>query len=87
MAAVPSRSVALVGVAGLLLGAALKVEGVARGRLVAWSLGNFVFPANSPGTTSTGVVYVGLGRDGVRGARLAPARIDGVRPVPVSAAK
>lgn len=49
-------------------------------RLVAWSLGNFVFPAGSPGTTSTGILLVHLGRDGVRGRRLVPARIEGVRP-------
>jgi hypothetical protein len=50
-------------------------------RLVAWSLGNFVFAANSAGATSTGILLVGLGADGVRGARLVPARIDGARPV------
>jgi hypothetical protein len=49
-------------------------------RLVAWSLGNFVFPAGSPGTTSTGILLVGLALDGVRGARLVPARIEGLRP-------
>ena len=49
-------------------------------RLVAWSLGNFVFPAGSPGTTSTGILQIRLALDGVRGARLVPARIEGVRP-------
>jgi len=50
-------------------------------KLVAWSLGNFVFAANSPGTTSTGILVTHLGARGVVGARLVPATIDGVRPV------
>lgn len=33
-------------------------------RLVAWSLGNFVFGANTPGTERTGVLRVRLGRRG-----------------------
>jgi poly-gamma-glutamate synthesis protein (capsule biosynthesis protein) len=51
-------------------------------RLVAWSLGNFVFGAASPGTTSTGVLLVGLERRGVRWSELVPARIEGFTPVP-----
>ena len=51
-------------------------------KLVAWSLGNFVFPAHSAGTTSTGVLLVHLGARGVVGQRLVPAKIRGVRPVP-----
>ena len=50
-------------------------------KLVGWSLGNFVFAAYSPGTTSTGILLVALGADGARGARLLPARIEGTRPV------
>ncbi len=50
-------------------------------KLVAWSLGNFVFPAYSAGTTSTGVLLVHLGAGGVLGQRLARATISGVRPV------
>jgi poly-gamma-glutamate capsule biosynthesis protein CapA/YwtB (metallophosphatase superfamily) len=57
------------------------VERVGARRLAAWSLGNFVFAAASPGTSRTGILLVRLGRDGVRGARLVPARIEGVRPV------
>ena len=57
------------------------VEGPGPRRLVAWSLGNFVFAAQSPGTTATGILLVALGADGVRGARLVPARIEGTRPV------
>jgi poly-gamma-glutamate capsule biosynthesis protein CapA/YwtB (metallophosphatase superfamily) len=49
-------------------------------RLVAWSLGNFVFPAASPGTTRTGVLRIGLGRNGVRSFRFRRARIHGVQP-------
>ena len=49
-------------------------------KLVAWSLGNFVFPAHSAGTTATGVLIAHLSRRGVMGARLVRAKIDGVRP-------
>jgi len=51
-------------------------------RLVAWSLGNFVFGAVSPGTTASGILLVGLAADGVRSAELLPARIEGFRPRP-----
>ena len=50
-------------------------------RLVAWSLGNFVFAAGSPSTTTTGVLLAGLGADGVRWNELVPAKIAGVRPI------
>ena len=43
--------------------------------LVAFSLGNFVFPAGSPGTQRTGVLEVDVAFDGVRGFRLRPATI------------
>jgi poly-gamma-glutamate synthesis protein (capsule biosynthesis protein) len=76
--------VALAAGAAVVLGAhphvLQPVERPDRFRLVAWSLGNFVFAANSPGTTSTGILLVHLALDGVRGARLVPARIEGVRP-------
>ena len=49
-------------------------------RVVAWSLGNFVFAAHSAGTTSTGVLLARLDADGVSQAELVPARIAGVRP-------
>lgn len=49
-------------------------------RLVAWGLGNFVFPSFSPETKDTGILQVHLARNGVRGARLLPARIEGGRP-------
>ena len=52
-----------------------------RRKVVAWSLGNFVFGAASPGTTASGVLLVGLAADGVRSAELVPARIEGFRPV------
>ena len=51
-------------------------------RLVAWSLGNFVFGALSPRTTASGILLVGLAADGVRSAELLPARIEGFRPRP-----
>jgi poly-gamma-glutamate synthesis protein (capsule biosynthesis protein) len=53
----------------------------APGRLVAYSLGNFVFGANSPGTERTGVLLVGLGAGRVLGHRLLPARIRAGRPL------
>jgi len=50
-------------------------------RLVAFSLGNFVFSASSSGTSSTGILELGLGRLGVLDARLVRARIQGGRPL------
>jgi poly-gamma-glutamate synthesis protein (capsule biosynthesis protein) len=47
--------------------------------LVAWTLGNFVFPSGSV-TGRTAILHVALGADGVRGYRLVPVRIDGFRP-------
>ena len=49
-------------------------------KLIAWSLGNFVFAAKSAGTTATGILLAHLGADGVVGQRLVPATIRGVRP-------
>ena len=49
-------------------------------RLVAYSLGNFVFSAGSPGTTSTGILKLRLSARGVEGSRLLPARIENTRP-------
>jgi hypothetical protein len=49
-------------------------------RLVAYSLGNFVFSAASPGTTRTGILRLRLSTRGVEGSRLAPAEIEGTRP-------
>jgi poly-gamma-glutamate synthesis protein (capsule biosynthesis protein) len=56
-------------------------ERVGPGRLVAWSLGNFVFAAESAATTATGILLVDLAADGVRRARLRPVQIEGGRPV------
>ena len=57
------------------------IERLADKRLVAYSLGNFVFSAASAGTSSTGILQVGLGRLGVISARLIPAGIRAGRPV------
>ena len=46
-------------------------------RLVAWSLGNFVFGANSPATDRTGILSVRLARSGVVGYSFRRARIGG----------
>jgi poly-gamma-glutamate synthesis protein (capsule biosynthesis protein) len=50
-------------------------------RLVAYSLGNFVFSAATPGTSATGILQVGLGRLGVIRAHLVRAAIQAGRPV------
>jgi poly-gamma-glutamate synthesis protein (capsule biosynthesis protein) len=47
--------------------------------LVAWTLGNFVFPSTGV-TARTGVLQVRVDARGVRGYRLLPAEIDGFRP-------
>ena len=57
-----------------------RVETAPRRSVVAWTLGNFVFPASSPGTTRTGVLMVSLDRRGVRGWRVLRATIHGFRP-------
>jgi poly-gamma-glutamate synthesis protein (capsule biosynthesis protein) len=54
--------------------------------LVAWTLGNFVFPSGSA-SGRTAILHVALGADGVRGSRLLPVRIDGFRPRLVPAAQ
>jgi poly-gamma-glutamate capsule biosynthesis protein CapA/YwtB (metallophosphatase superfamily) len=51
-----------------------------RRALVAWSLGNFVFPPSSPGTDRTAILHLELARDGVRAHRLQAVRIVGVQP-------
>jgi len=53
-----------------------------RGRtIVAWSLGNFVFPSHSVGTGSTGILLVRLAASGVTGSQFVRAHIAGFRPV------
>ena len=49
-------------------------------KLVAWSLGNFVFPSGQPQTRNTGVLLATLDANGVTGFRLARATIHGFRP-------
>ena len=49
-------------------------------KLVAFSLGNFVFGAASPVTTRTGILRLRLSARGVEGSRFLPARIEGTRP-------
>jgi poly-gamma-glutamate capsule biosynthesis protein CapA/YwtB (metallophosphatase superfamily) len=49
-------------------------------RLVAYSLGNFVFGASSGVTARTGILRLKLSARGIEGARLAPAVIEGTRP-------
>ncbi len=56
------------------------VSSPTRHSVVAWTLGNFVFPASSAGTTRTGVLMVALDRNGVRGWRVDRATIHGFRP-------
>jgi poly-gamma-glutamate synthesis protein (capsule biosynthesis protein) len=49
-------------------------------RLVAYSLGNFVFGASSPATARTGILRLKLSAKGVEGHRLVPALIEAARP-------
>ena len=49
-------------------------------RLVAWSLGNFVFAPHSPGTDRTGILTLRLDGAGVRGYSFRNAVIVGVQP-------
>jgi poly-gamma-glutamate capsule biosynthesis protein CapA/YwtB (metallophosphatase superfamily) len=49
-------------------------------RLVAFSLGNFVFAAQSAGTTETGILKLRLSGRGIESSRFIRAHIDGVRP-------
>ena len=50
-------------------------------RLIAYSLGNFVFIASSPATTRTGILWLNLSTRGVERTRFRRARIAGGRPV------
>lgn len=52
-----------------------------RQKLIAYSLGNFVFSAVSPGTSRTGILRVGFGRGRVMHSELLPATIRGSRPI------
>jgi poly-gamma-glutamate capsule biosynthesis protein CapA/YwtB (metallophosphatase superfamily) len=70
--------------AALVLGAHPHVFGPvvrpSRHTLVAWTLGNFVFPSSGV-TARTGILEVRFGRDGVEGWGKRPVTIDGFRPV------
>jgi Bacterial capsule synthesis protein PGA_cap len=57
------------------------IRSVGPRRLVAYSLGNFVFGAGSPGTTNTGILQLELSTRGVEGTGFRPARIEATRPV------
>jgi poly-gamma-glutamate synthesis protein (capsule biosynthesis protein) len=52
----------------------------ASGRVIAYSLGNFVWAAGSPATSRTGILRLRLSARGVENARLLPAQIVGTRP-------
>jgi capsule synthesis protein PGA_cap len=56
------------------------IRRVGRHRLIAYSLGNFVWSAASPLTTRTGILRVRLSARGVEGSKLLPAVIFGSRP-------
>jgi len=51
------------------------------GRLIAYSLGNFVFSAHSPGTQNTGILEVQFAGERVVGSKFLPATIRASRPV------
>lgn len=57
------------------------VRRIGRRRLIAYSLGNFVFGAHSSGAASTRILELGLASDGVRSVRSIPAHIVGGRPI------
>jgi Bacterial capsule synthesis protein PGA_cap len=57
------------------------IRKVGQRRLIAYSLGNFVFGAGSPGTTSTGILQLQLSTRGIEGGRFTRARIVATRPV------
>ena len=74
---------ALAGGAGAVIGAHPHVlqPTVRRGRrVVAYSLGNFVWSAGSGPTSRTGILRLRLSTRGVEGTRFLPARISGTRP-------
>jgi len=52
-----------------------------RGRLIAYSLGNFVFSAHSPGTQNTGILEIQFAGESVVGSKFLPATIRASRPV------
>jgi hypothetical protein len=54
--------------------------GKGRHKLIAYSLGNFVWSAGSGLTSATGILRVKLSGRGVEGAKLLRARIEGTRP-------
>lgn len=70
--------------ASLVLGAHPHVFGAVvrptRHTLVAWTLGNFVFPS-AGATARTGILQVRLGADGVESYAKKPVTIEGFRPV------
>ena len=70
--------------ASLVLGAHPHVFGPivrpSRHTLVAWTLGNFVFPSGAT-TGRTGILQVRLGTDGVEGYGKTPVAIEGFRPI------
>jgi poly-gamma-glutamate synthesis protein (capsule biosynthesis protein) len=74
---------AIRGGAKLVLGAHPHVFGPisrpTRSSLVAWTLGNFVFPAGSPDAVRTGILISTLGAQGVTSYRVVPAA-SGVQP-------
>jgi Bacterial capsule synthesis protein PGA_cap len=57
------------------------IRSVGPRRLVAYSLGNFVFGAGSAGTTSTGILQLELSTRGIEDSRFRRARIEATRPV------
>jgi poly-gamma-glutamate synthesis protein (capsule biosynthesis protein) len=58
----------------------IRRTGAGRHRLIAYSLGNFVWSAGSGPTSSTGILRVRLSGRGVEGHKLLRARIENTRP-------
>jgi poly-gamma-glutamate capsule biosynthesis protein CapA/YwtB (metallophosphatase superfamily) len=56
-------------------------------KLVAYSMGNFVFDAHSGATTHSGILRVGLSGRGVESAHFQPVTIDDTKPAPSGRAR
>ena len=54
--------------------------GKGRRKLIAYSLGNFVWAAGGAASSATGILRLKLSGNGVEGAKLLRARIEGTRP-------
>ncbi|HVF79809.1 MAG TPA: CapA family protein [Solirubrobacteraceae bacterium] len=78
--ALSAGATAVIGAHPHVLQPVRRVGGPAGRRLIAYSLGNFVWSASSAASSRTGILRVRLSARGVEGARLLPAVIESTRP-------